>query len=187
MKHTTARAGEKGTAMLRLVSSLLLVVGLFGCSKSEPATVPGSDLANATPVPTIHKGKADASTITNAAQSGAATIVCNLTEEEIAKNAAAGFDERALAAQSGLTFVHIPVAPAGYTVENVDAFAKVMDETGGRFVAHCASGNRSAGLYALWLARYRKVPVDEAIERAKALGLGKDATIASVREIAAKP
>lgn len=165
--------------------SLILVVSIVGCAKPEPTKTHTVDASIATP--SIHKGKADASTITNAAQSGASTIVCNLTEDEIAKNAAGGFDERTLAAESGLKFVHIPVASTGYTLENVDAFAKVMDETGGRFVAHCASGNRSAGLYALWLARYQKVPIDDAIARGKELGLTKDATIASVREVAARP
>lgn len=177
--------------MLKLPLLLLVTALSYGCSRPEvvgtnPAETAISETTVAT-VPTIHSGKPDAAMITAASTKGVKTLVSNLTAEEIEKNKQAGFDEKALSEQAGLKFVHIPIKATGYEVADVAAFAKVMDETGGEFVAHCASGNRSAGLYAAWLARYQKVPVEEAIERGKALGLSKETTIASVRTVAAKP
>jgi uncharacterized protein (TIGR01244 family) len=177
-----------------LNSKWLVAITIFvapACAPSGEAEPKKQIVLQATYEPphslTIHRAKADADLIAQAATLESKTVVCNLTDAELEKNAAAGFDERAQSAAAGLRFVHIPIDAEKIDVADVEAFDALVKETNGAFIAHCASGNRSAGLYAAWLARKCEVPLETAIERAKALGLTKDQTINNVRAVVAQP
>lgn len=85
----------------------------------------------------------------------------------------AGFDEEAVAAELGLTYLRVPVAGAqGLTTENVYLFDAVLDQVGGQpALMHCASGNRVGALHALHAARFGGKDPEAAIEVGKAHGL----------------
>lgn len=85
----------------------------------------------------------------------------------------AGFDEEAVAAELGLTYLRVPVAGAqGLTPENVYLFDAVLDQVGGQpALMHCASGNRVGALHALHAARFGGKDPEAAIEVGKAHGL----------------
>lgn len=84
-----------------------------------------------------------------------------------------GFDEAALAAELGLTYLRVPVAGAqGLTPENVLLFDAVLQQVGDQpALMHCASGNRVGALHALHAARFNDLEPDAAIEHGRAHGL----------------
>jgi uncharacterized protein (TIGR01244 family) len=84
-----------------------------------------------------------------------------------------GFDEEAVAAGLGLTYLRVPVAGAqGLTPENVYLFDAVLDQVGRQpALMHCASGNRVGALHALHAARFGGKDPETAIAIGKAHGL----------------
>lgn len=82
-----------------------------------------------------------------------------------------GFDQSALAAETGLVYTNVPVdAPALGDPEVHRAFKEAI-EADGELVVHCASGNRVAGLYYAYLVTEKGASRAEAKTRAKELGL----------------
>lgn len=99
-------------------------------------------------------------------------VTPQITPEDIAEIAAAGFDTvicnrpdrenpehlhaaslRPLVEAAGMTFVENPVTGGALTMENVERQRAVIDdESRGKVLAYCASGNRSATVWALALA-----------------------------------
>lgn len=84
-----------------------------------------------------------------------------------------GFDEEALAAELGLTYLRVPIAgPQDLSPESVMLFDAVLKQVGDRpSLMHCASGNRVGAMYALHASRYDDLEPEAAIEIGKAHGL----------------
>ena len=84
-----------------------------------------------------------------------------------------GYDEAALAAELGLTYLRVPIAgPQDLSAESVLLFDAVLKQVDGRpALMHCASGNRVGALYALHASRYDGLDDEAAIEYGKAHGL----------------
>jgi uncharacterized protein (TIGR01244 family) len=91
-----------------------------------------------------------------------------------------GYDEEALAAELGLTYLRVPIAgPQDLSPESVMLFDAVLKQVGDRpSLMHCASGNRVGALYALHASRYDGLEPEAAIEVGKAHGLkGLEGTV----------
>lgn len=73
-----------------------------------------------------------------------------------------------LAAEHGMDYHFIPVNPMAMTMEPVVNFANAMAETEGPVVAYCASGRRSAMIWAL--ANAGKKPTEEILSACAAQG-----------------
>jgi uncharacterized protein (TIGR01244 family) len=86
--------------------------------------------------------------ITAAAQAGFSTIVCNRPDDEEPGQPSAA-ELGAHTRELGLSFVHIPVGPAGISRDMLDALNTALDEAHGEVLAYCRSGTRSANLWAL--------------------------------------
>lgn len=98
---------------------------------------------------------------------GVTTVINLRTEAEMA-----GIDEREQVADAGLTYVSIPVAGAGdVNQQNADLLRRIIEQTNGSVLVHCASGNRVGALLAINAAERRSLSVDEAIRYGKAAGL----------------
>jgi uncharacterized protein (TIGR01244 family) len=84
-----------------------------------------------------------------------------------------GYDEAALAAELGLTYLRVPVeGPADLGPENVALLDAVLRHVGDQpALMHCASGNRTGALFAMHAARYRGMEPEAAIEFGRAHGL----------------
>lgn len=84
-----------------------------------------------------------------------------------------GFDEAALAAELGMTYLQVPVARAGgLTAENVRLFDAVLEQVGDQpALLHCSTGNRVGAMAALHGARFRGLDPEAAVELGKAWGL----------------
>ena len=85
----------------------------------------------------------------------------------------AGYEaEQAQAAQLGMTWKGLPIAGGpDLSPDNATAMLKLLEETQGPVLLHCASGNRVGALFALGIGQIRGTSVDEAIAYGKARGL----------------
>ena len=102
-------------------------------------------------------------------EDGVKTVVNLRPDEELPD-----FDEKRLVEERGMEYVHIPVTSQGehrLTDETVDAFVQVLDSSPGPVVIHCGSANRVSALWAVYLARKKGVPPEQALEWARASGM----------------
>jgi uncharacterized protein (TIGR01244 family) len=85
--------------------------------------------------------------VAEAAAQGVTTIVNNRPDNE-QPGQPTGAAIEAAAHAVGIAYHHIPIA-GGFPPDAVRAMARVLDEAGGRTLAFCRSGTRSAYLWAL--------------------------------------
>ena len=83
---------------------------------------------------------------------GFTTVVNNRPDGEEAGQPS-GTAMQAAAVSAGLAYFAIPIDHGGFTVEQVDAMAAVLNGASGPVLAWCRSGTRSANLWALAEAR----------------------------------
>lgn len=92
--------------------------------------------------------------------------------------------ERMLVAANGMQYFHLPVVGAGITWGDADALAKILANPSNRPVLlHCSSGNRAAGVWALYQSRYKGLSKDAAIAAGLRVGPMKDATRKKLEEM----
>jgi len=111
------------------------------------------------------------------AAAGYRTVVNTRGEGEL------DWDEEALAAELGMSYVAIPMA---YPIESIpddwlQRFDQIMEEADRPILLHCSSGNRVAGLWAVWLAERRHVPVETALDLGKRAGMTRIAPVVEQR------
>ena len=101
-----------------------------------------------------------------AAAAGVTTIIDNRPDAEIPpSHHAAVMAEAAKAA--GITFVHLPLTHQTMTPENMQAHADAMGE---KTLAYCASGTRSAVIWALGQASAGNLSAEEILAAATSAG-----------------
>lgn len=101
------------------------------------------------------------------AEAGFTTIVCNRADGEEAGQPDAAAMRRA-AEDAGLSFHHIPVQGGMFSPSAMTALVAAHDPAGGRSLAYCRSGTRSAALYVL--ANPEGLTADERIAAAGRAG-----------------
>ena len=89
------------------------------------------------------------------------------------------WDERALVDSLGMRFVSIPMPNPLSEIPDawVEQFDALMRDAGRPMLLHCSSGNRVAGLWAVWLAER------QGVEPAQALELGEKAGMTRIRPL----
>jgi uncharacterized protein (TIGR01244 family) len=113
---------------------------------------------------------------------GVTTIVNLRTPPEMAR---IGFDEAALAAQLGITYVYLPVrgdSAMPYSPETVARFAKAMESASGKVALHCTIAWRASHLWAAYLVKYRGLDVPSALANARTINLADDTRMTSGRQ-----
>lgn len=105
------------------------------------------------------------------AKDGVTTIICNRPDMEVppSHHAAA---MQAAAEAAGLGFTYNPVSMPNLTMDAVEEQADAIDGAEGRVVAYCASGTRSAILWAL--ATAGSMPVDDILAALRGAGYQLD-------------
>lgn len=98
---------------------------------------------------------------------GIGTVICNRPDAEVSPPERAAAMEAAAEA-AGLAFVYNPVAMPGLSRASVDEQADAIEGAEGRVLAYCASGTRSAILWALAMAG--RISSDEIMEALRAAG-----------------
>jgi uncharacterized protein (TIGR01244 family) len=105
---------------------------------------------------------------------GVTTIVNLRMPEEMTR---VEFDEAALARQLGIKYVHIPMrgsAEHPYGPKQLDTFAATMASAEGKVLLHCTVAWRASHLWAAYLIRERKSPVETALSQARQINLRDD-------------
>lgn len=95
------------------------------------------------------------------ASAGYTTVICNRPDAENPP-ALHMAEMRVAAEKAGLTFAENPVVPGGFTEDVIDRQMQLAATSTGPVVAYCASGTRSAVLWAL--AQAGTLPVAEILE-----------------------
>ena len=110
------------------------------------------------------------------AAQGYRTIVTTRGEGEI------DWNEASLVDSLGMQFISIPMAAPIDSIPDawLDRFDAVMREAERPMLLHCSSGNRVAGLWAVWLAERG------GLDPARALELGEAAGMARIRPVVEK-
>ena len=75
------------------------------------------------------------------------TVICNRPDMEVPPEASSEA-LRAACEAAGLTFYSNPLAPGGLTMDAINAQAEAIRSSNGKVLAYCASGTRSALLWA---------------------------------------
>lgn len=83
------------------------------------------------------------------------------------------WDEESRVEALGMSFHRIEMSnPVNeITDDEVAAFAQFMDERDGPVLLHCGSGNRAAGLWAVWLIEHEEIDPADAIRLATSAGM----------------
>jgi uncharacterized protein (TIGR01244 family) len=103
---------------------------------------------------------------------GVTTVVNLRTPEEMKSQV--NFDEAALVAQLGMTYVYLPVrgnAEFPYAPATVTKFSEALGKANGKVLLHCTIAWRASHLWAAYLIHERNIPVDSALANARAINL----------------
>jgi uncharacterized protein (TIGR01244 family) len=103
---------------------------------------------------------------------GVTTVVNLRTPEEMRRDVK--FDEAALIKELGMRYVYLPVRGNGdmpYSPETVTKFAEAVRTANGKVLLHCTVAWRASHLWAAYLIQERNIPVDAALENARAINL----------------
>lgn len=101
------------------------------------------------------------------AEAGIVAVICNRPDAEVAPDRQADAMQSAAEA-AGLSFTYNPVSMPALTLDAVDEQADAIAAASGPVVAYCASGTRSAVLWAL--AQAGRMPTPEILSRLEAAG-----------------
>ena len=102
---------------------------------------------------------------------GVTTVVNLRMPEEMAQ---IGFDEAALVKELGMKYVHIPMrgsAENPYGPKQLDTFAATMASADGKVLLHCTIAWRASHLWAAYLIRDRRMPVETVLSQARSINL----------------
>ena len=126
----------------------------------------GDDLFNA--------GQPTEQGLRDLAAAGVSTVVNLRTHREMDDRQVVPFDEAALVAELGLTYVHIPSGGTEnpYSPEMVERFAEALTESKGKVLLHCTVAWRASHLYTAWLYRHGGLSLAQAVNQGQAVNLG---------------
>jgi uncharacterized protein (TIGR01244 family) len=106
---------------------------------------------------------------------GVTTVVNLRTPEEMTRDVK--FDEPALVKQLGMKYVYLPVrgsAEYPYSPKTLASFAEAVRSSDGKVLLHCTIAWRASHLWAAYLIGERGVPIETALENARAINLMDD-------------
>ncbi len=144
----------------------------------EPAQIPAyrlirPDLATA--------GQPSPEALARLGKMGFRTVVNLRTEKEGAA------EERDVVESQGLRYVWVPVTPETFSLADVEAIERVLDDpSAGPILFHCGSSNRVGGAWAVIQARKGK-GLDEAAAAGREAGLHSPQMEAAVRRVLGAP
>jgi len=116
-----------------------------------------------------------------AALSGVKTVINIRHDKEIT-----GFDEAAVVAANGLTYVHLPWNGVDELTDEVFAQTRELLNTAERpILLHCGSANRVGGVWIPWRVLDGGLSFEEALAEAKVVGLKTAGYIDRAREYVA--
>ena len=166
----------------RLIPAFALASGLATAGPAEvPATADGiADYKR------VHSGLAasgvpSAEALASLKARGFKTVIDlrGVTEPGVA-------EEKAAVRALGLRYVHVPVSPSTFSLGDVEAVAKVLDDAeAAPVLLHCASSNRVGAVLAL-IQVQKGVSLDAAEAEGRKFGLKSEAMVEAMKRVAAE-
>ena len=166
--------------------SLLVVAVALGAANVSAGVPEAVDPAAIPAYRVLHPGLAAAGqpspeALKGLAQMGFRTVV-NLRPEKEGPP-----DERTVVEAQGLRYVSIPVTADTFSLADVEAIERVLDESSaGPVLLHCSSSNRVGGAWAVIQVRKGK-SLEEAEAAGRAAGLHSPAMAVAVRRVLGVP
>lgn len=117
------------------------------------------------------------------AEQGVTTVICNRPEGEVPPSLQAAAMQLAAEA-AGLSFVFNPITMGAMTMDNVEEQAEAIAGSDGAVVAYCASGTRSAIIWAL--AQAGQMSTDEILAATASGGYQLDGLRGQIDALAAE-
>ncbi|MGB3408749.1 MAG: TIGR01244 family sulfur transferase [Jannaschia sp.] len=115
------------------------------------------------------------------AADGVTTIICNRPDMEVPPSHQAAAMQAA-AESAGLAFVFNPVSMPNLTLDAVEEQSDAIDGAEGRVVAYCASGTRSAILWAL--SQAGQTSTDDILSALRGAGYNLDGMRGQIDQLA---
>lgn len=118
---------------------------------------------------------------------GFSALICNRPDAEVSPDLSSDAI-KAAAASKGFTFANVPLSSGGLTIELISAHLKAIDATDGKVLSYCASGTRSAYLWAFAMALADRLSDEEilgAMEQAGYPSPGLGPQLDQVRSLSA--
>ena len=106
---------------------------------------------------------------------GVTTVVNLRTPEEMTRNVP--FDEPALVKELGMRYVFLPVRGTEqypYSPATLAQFAEAVRTANGKVLLHCTVAWRASHLWAAYLIKDRRIPIESALTNARAINLMDD-------------
>ncbi len=105
---------------------------------------------------------------------GVTTVINLRTQGEMDNRQYVPYDEESFIKNLQLQYVHIPLGgdDTPYNPQAVKKFADAVDKAEGKVLLHCTVAWRASHMWAAYLIKYKKIPVDEAISNAKGINFG---------------
>lgn len=118
-------------------------------------------------------GQPTAQALRDLAAKGVKTVISLRTQMEMDNRSQVPYDEPALAAELGMTYVHVPLGgpDSPYTPEAVDKVADAIARAGGDVLLHCTVGWRASHMWAAYLVKEKGLSYEEAIRQAEMINL----------------
>lgn len=117
------------------------------------------------------------------AEQGVRLVICNRPDAENPADLQAGAMQAAAEA-AGIGFVYNPVNGAAMTLDNVEEQAAALEASDGPTVAYCASGMRSAVMWAY--AQAGRIETDAILAAGRAAGFPLDGMRGQIEAMAAR-
>ncbi len=112
--------------------------------------------------------------LVNARDAGVTLVINARPDSEMS------YDEGQYVRMLGMRYVSVPFVPATLDDAKVAAFLKEVREHDGPILLHCSSGNRVAALWAIHEIKDLGVPPEQAVARARQLGLKSGELVAFI-------
>lgn len=159
-----------------LAASLLFAPAAFAQASvtfPEKLDLPGFQASIADAGSVYVSGQPSEAALRDLAARGVKTIISLRTPGEMNNRAQVPFDEAALAAELGITYVNVPLGGEQfpYTPEAVDKVAAAIEDAGGDVLLHCTIGWRASHMWAAYLVKEKGMSYEEAIRHAEAINL----------------
>lgn len=153
---------------LGLAGILIVFAACSGRTRPEPQAVTVAGMANTVRVGDLLFGAQPSREALETLRSqGYKTVLTTRGGNELS------WDEKALADSLGMRFASIPMEKpvTEITDDEVARFAGLMQAAPRPMVLHCGSGNRVAGLWAVWLVEHEGMAPEEALTLAGKAGM----------------
>lgn len=113
-------------------------------------------------------GQPDSSQVVWFAENGVTLVVNIRTEKEIIKFEKENPGIESILDNLDIEYISIPMGgDIGYSPDFVETFAKAYEANEGKTLLHCASGGRASHLWVAYMANYKNIPINEAVDIGK--------------------